>query len=283
MRYTLKRLNDMESKRYFKIAETGFCITSIPQRITTGKYLEKFQISYEEYADNRDRIEIEVQMVEKLTDNRKKASYGHYKEAVSFLPGDWEKEKVTWEICFGLYEEPGVSLNQLFSLTGVEAAFLSRQGIVIHASYILTDKGAVLFTAPSQTGKSTQAELWRKYAGAEVINGDRVILKREERGWYACGIPVCGSSDVCKNVTKPIWKIVVLEQGKENKVIEMRISEQYKALLLASAYDREDKKQTQLVHENILQLLSEGSAVKLICRPNEDAVRTLQDYLKGGK
>ncbi|WP_370839368.1 hypothetical protein [Intestinibacter bartlettii] len=39
-------------------------------------------------------------------------------------------------------------------------------------SLIGKDKG-ILFSAPSGTGKSTQADLWEKYENAEIINGDR--------------------------------------------------------------------------------------------------------------
>ena len=49
---------------------------------------------------------------------------------------------------------------------------------------------AILFSAPSGTGKSTQADLWQKYVrGVEIINGDRAIIGIEDNGVKAYGLP----------------------------------------------------------------------------------------------
>ena len=57
------------------------------------------------------------------------------------------------------------------------------------------------FTAPSGTGKTTQAELWKKYAGAEILNGDRVFIRSsgEDEKLYAWGSPWAGSSPYIVN------------------------------------------------------------------------------------
>ena len=68
---------------------------------------------------------------------------------------------------------PGVALPQLL---------LPFRALVFHASYVGCDGGAMLFTAPSGTGKSTQAELWRVHRGARVLNGDKAAVRSTVEG-----------------------------------------------------------------------------------------------------
>lgn len=55
---------------------------------------------------------------------------------------------------------------------------LAERGmLVLHSSYVLRKEGdAILFSGASGIGKSTQAELWREFASARVINGDRALI-----------------------------------------------------------------------------------------------------------
>ena len=46
-----------------------------------------------------------------------------------------------------------------------------NDGILLHCSWIRWKDRGILFTAPSGTGKSTQAQLWCDLMGAELING----------------------------------------------------------------------------------------------------------------
>ena len=53
-------------------------------------------------------------------------------------------------------------------------------------------------------GKSTQADLWNKYEGCEIINGDRSAITKKDGVWNAYGLPFAGSSRIYKNVKNPI-------------------------------------------------------------------------------
>ena len=80
-------------------------------------------------------------------------------------------------------------------------------------------KGDVISViGPSGTGKSTQAELWRSLRSAGIINGDRAAIRVLDGVPYACGIPFCGTSDICRNKKLPVKAIVCLDKGTENKL-----------------------------------------------------------------
>lgn len=62
------------------------------------------------------------------------------------------------------------------SLFALERRMLQKDSFILHSAYIRHRGRAILFSAPSGTGKSTQASLWAQYAGAEIINGDRCFI-----------------------------------------------------------------------------------------------------------
>lgn len=57
------------------------------------------------------------------------------------------------------------------SLLSLERRMNSYKSYILHSSYIVYQEQAILFSAPSGTGKSTQADLWKKYRDIEIING----------------------------------------------------------------------------------------------------------------
>lgn len=170
---------------------------------------------------------------------------------------------------------------RFFSCAGLHSKLLQRGGLILHASYVGIDGAAVCFTAPSGTGKSTQAELWRRYAGAEIINGDRALLRRRGDIWYAHGYPCCGSSDICVNRSLPLATVVVLEQGTENRVVRLRGGQQIRALVSGSEFFLWDQEEIDAVFRLAAELASSVPVVKLTCRPDGGAVDTLKRYLEG--
>ena len=92
------------------------------------------------------------------------------------------------------------------------ANVLLTKGVLhLHSSFVLYKDKALVFTGPSGIGKTTQAELWRDYQGALIVNGDACLLRRMEDGWHAFGTPVHGSSPYCENREAPLSALVVLK------------------------------------------------------------------------
>ena len=93
-------------------------------------------------------------------------------------------------------------------------------GLRLHASAVVVDGKAYIFTADSGVGKSTHTELYLKNFGdrAFILNDDKPALRLEKDGWFAYGTPWSGKHDISVNARFPIAGIAVLERGEENAI-----------------------------------------------------------------
>ena len=96
----------------------------------------------------------------------------------------------------------------------------------------------VVISGPSGIGKSTQAALWQRYAGAEIVNGDRALV-RPDTGTVS-GVFYAGTSGISRNVTAPLQAVALLEQGSENRITALRPQEAFARLLSQCAYYQRD-------------------------------------------
>ena len=169
--------------------------------------------------------------------------------------------------------------SAIFTKLNIHGALLSKEVMILHSSFIIHNNESILFTAPSGTGKSTQASLWEKYKGAEIINGDRSAIGTRNGEYFAYGLPFCGSSNICKNKEAPLKAIVVLKQAKENSVRRLSKIEAFKILLGQVAINRWNKKDMELAMTLIEELIEKVPVVMLSCRPDKEATDVLNDYL----
>ena len=168
---------------------------------------------------------------------------------------------------------------RVFDTIAIEHAMALYHGTLLHSSFISYNGEAILFTAPSQTGKSTQAELWRMHKGAQVINGDRSLIKLKDGVLHAYSLPYCGTSGICENYHAPIKTVVVLRQAPFNRITRMRPAAAFRDIYEGCAaniwYERDMTAICDLV-ENIITTVP---VYLLECLPDEDAVNTLFNVL----
>jgi len=167
------------------------------------------------------------------------------------------------------------------SLLGLEKVMIRKDALILHSAYMCRDGQAVLFSAPSETGKSTQAGLWEKYRGTRQVNGDRALLVRGEDGWYAYGWPICGSSEICHNETHPIQAIVMLYQAKENVVKRLGVGAAMKKVMSQVMINMWNGEFQIKAMDLIQQLVMEVPVYELGCNISEDAVVCLEKALDG--
>lgn len=171
-------------------------------------------------------------------------------------------------------------------LNCMEAEHLIVQncGFLLHASYIGRNGRAILFTAPSGTGKSTQAALWATLRGARQINGDRTAIQIAADGSaWAAGIPFSGSSGICENITLPLEAVVYLTQAPGNCIRRLFGAEAFRRIWEGCCVNIWNRKDVSACTQMIGKMLAEIPVLYFACTPDESAVLALEQALEGIK
>lgn len=169
--------------------------------------------------------------------------------------------------------------DNLLDAANLEHMLTALGAVSLHSSFITHNGQAILFSAPSGTGKSTQAALWEQYAHAEQINGDRSVIRCVDGVWTAFGFPFAGSSGIYKNKSAPIRAIVVLRQAKDNTIERLGASEAFRLLYSETAIQRWNTQGHAAAVDLLIRLSAAVPVYRLCCTPDARAVDLLQTTL----
>lgn len=162
---------------------------------------------------------------------------------------------------------------------GMENLLLEQNGLLLHASFIKYKERGILFSGPSGVGKSTQAELWRRHMGADILNGDRAALRGGADGWYAWGSPYAGTSHIYRNESALTGAIVVLRQAEYNRLTPLSPAQALRSLYPEISIHHWDRQFVDRALDLFFDLSAHVPMFLLECRPDEDAVRVLKEGL----
>lgn len=171
------------------------------------------------------------------------------------------------------------TFRNIFQLLSGETLLLELGGLILHASFIRWQGRGILFSAPSGTGKSTQADLWVRYCQAEVLNGDRAALRPGSAGWTAYGLPYAGSSGIYRNEKAPVAAIVLLGQAKENTICRVSPAQAVRTLFPEVSKQGWDSLWTDRVLELLTRMVTQVPVYRLNCLPDWTAVDCLKHVL----
>lgn len=174
----------------------------------------------------------------------------------------------------------GFGVNTVLTSMCAEHLIARNHGFVFHCSYIEHNGKAILFTAPSETGKSTQADLWHQYRNAEIINGDRAAIRLVDDVLMAEGIPFAGSSTYCKNRSLPIAAIVYLAQAQVTTIRRMKGYEAFSRIWEGVSVNTWDKEDVELVSDVVQKTAEQIPVFHMPCTPDESAVQALEQALR---
>lgn len=174
----------------------------------------------------------------------------------------------------------GITGKQLLNAMDLPHLLTVHSGFLLHASYIEWEGRAILFTAPSETGKSTQAQLWCDHAGAELVNGDRAAVRIIDGEVYACGIPFSGSSRVRRNVTLPLSAIVYLSQASENAITQLKGVRAFRRVWEGCTVNTWDRADVEKATKTVSDVVSRIPVYHLACTPDIRAVELLKHTME---
>lgn len=173
-----------------------------------------------------------------------------------------------------------VRMEHIWSAVDFPFQLLKKDILTLHSAVTAHKEEAILFLAPSGTGKSTQAALWEQYRGAKQVNGDKAGIYMNDERVKACGLPFCGTSGICEDYELPVKAFVVVTQAKENKVTKLR---GVKALttMLANCFGHPEIPQCQTrIVELLGKVLEKVPVYLLACTPDVRAVEVLEECLQ---
>lgn len=158
--------------------------------------------------------------------------------------------------------------------------YAQKHGLfVFHSSSVLYQDKAWLFSAPSGTGKSTQADYWNKLYHTRILNGDLNMVRLQAPVPIVTGLPWCGTSHIYNNETYPLGGIVLLKKHKENIAVQLTKTEQELSAvqrLISPAWTEEMlTNNLKFSHE----LVKHIPVFRFLCKKEPLAAHTLRQYI----
>ncbi|MCI5648538.1 MAG: hypothetical protein MR332_03755 [Fusicatenibacter sp.] len=141
------------------------------------------------------------------------------------------------------------------------------------------DRG-IIISAPSGTGKTTHARLWRDSKHALIINGDRAACQKIDGIWTGFGLPWSGTSGEQINRNVPITALVVLERGEQNQTERITSLEAFGAILPHVLCPTWDAELTGKAMELVDDFLRQIPVIRLRCRADLESVKILYQALE---
>ena len=162
----------------------------------------------------------------------------------------------------------------LLSLLWIERIIVHKKEFLLHSAYVSYKEQGILFTAPSGGGKSTQAELWKVNKEADILNGDRSIVRKKDDKWMIYGTPYSGTSPYCVNITTPLNAIIILEKSMANQIERIGIKG-FSKILAQTMINPWDKEMCNSIMELVKLVCEEIPIYKYSCRKDASAVEDL--------
>lgn len=222
----------------------------------------------------------------------KKEKAGFFQHIIYGVPDGliWQYERSrNHEVQLSYYislKEERIQLLEDYSQTGGYLAFeylaqimplvmLRHRMITIHGVLMEYEGYGIIISAPSGTGKTTHARMWRDLKHALIINGDRATCQKISGVWTGFGLPWSGTSGEQVNRSIPIKALVLLERSEKNQAFRISGTEAFVSAwtnVIKPSWNKTLSESALDLLENFLQTVP---IIRLRCRPDEGSVEAL--------
>lgn len=154
-------------------------------------------------------------------------------------------------------------------------------GMYIHASSIVVNDNAYLFSAPSGTGKSTHTNLWLKKFNdnAFILDDDKPVVRIMDDGIFAYGTPWSGKHDISANKKVKLQAICFLKRDKINWIRKLNYNES--AFKIYENCSKKIPAESLYKYLEIINVISDNINIyEMGCTPTIDAVDVAYEMMK---
>ena len=156
--------------------------------------------------------------------------------------------------------------------------------LLFHGSALCMDGEAVIFTAPSGTGKSTQARFWRELFGRRVqmINDDKPLIRTEDNKIIVYGSPWNGKHSLSSNISAPLKAILLVTRSDKNRLEPLSRADAFETMI-RQGYISENP-ETRLKILSMERLISETVPFyRMYCNLEREAAQTAWAGIQTGQ
>lgn len=170
---------------------------------------------------------------------------------------------------------PQLETFEMAEYMGTGAMFarelLKHGGAYLHASAVVLDGKAYLFSANSGIGKSTHAAKWCRLFGATCLNDDKPVLRKVDGKWIAYGTPWSGKHDMSSPEGAPLKAIAFVKRGDENAIRPMEPKEAIGYFMSQSLWRLENSQVMDIQLRLLEDILQNIPIWELVCRNDDEA------------
>lgn len=151
----------------------------------------------------------------------------------------------------------------------------------LHASAVVLEGEAYLFSAPSGMGKSTHTALWlKRFQDSYILNDDKPVIFPENERVTVWGTPFAGKTDLQVNRGVPLRAVCFLKQGNENSITRID-SERAIALTLNNTYRPKNSDNMKLLLDMIGRVVETADIFEMSCTDDPKAAEMSYNAMKG--
>ena len=151
----------------------------------------------------------------------------------------------------------------------------------LHASAVVCEGEAYLFSAPSGTGKSTHTAFWRQmFPESYILNDDKPIIQSQEGRITVWGSPFAGKTNLQVNREVPLKGICFLKQGSVNRIRKVT-EEEALALLLRNTWRPPGNDRMNQLLDTMEQVVTQVDMYEMSCTREMEAARLSYSVMKG--
>lgn len=151
----------------------------------------------------------------------------------------------------------------------------------LHASAVVSDGEAYLFSAPSGTGKSTHTSRWlERFDGTYILNDDKPVIFPQNNKITVYGSPFAGKTNLQVNAGVPLKAVCFLSRGDKNVITPIK-DEKAIALFLDNTYRPKNSAEMNILFDMIEKVIGSVKVFEMVCKNDCEAADISYKAMKG--